>query len=631
MSLGPVVHAEGPVRVLLVDDDPETVADTVPALEACDRLEVSAVDDPVAALEAHAESPFDCIVTEFEFDGSTGFDALLRLRELPNPPPVILFTRLDSVDVVREAFDAGVADVVEKPPTEAQLAVLAYRISKAVAAARQSTELDELHAWVRVIADQSLVGLYVIRDGRIEFVNEYLSNLLGYDTDEVVGRPITDFIVEQDRAIVDESLKSREHGSVESMSYTVRVSDRTGGQTTLEITGQRTVVDGESVVVGTAMDVTARLESERLLRRSERLTRQIISSLPDMVFISEPTELDIVYINDQFESVWGRDVSLLYEDPRSFLELVHVDDRDQLRRAIDEMFADIRDGGVDKQYEYEYEFRFIPEGSETIRWANARAVPLLDENGDVTNILGVMSDLTERISHERELAQQNARLDAFARVLSHDIRGPLSVAQGRLELARELDDGSHLDYVERAHQRITDVVEDVLSLARDGRSILDAEEVSLADAAATAWEMCSPNAGHVRCEVGELPVVEADESRATRLFENLFRNALQHGRSDPDDASTASDDSELVIRVGALPSHRGFFVEDNGPGIPASIRDHVFDSGFSTKDGDGNGLGLGIVRQIVDSHGWVIRVVDGGSGARFEVLFDPVGEAGATD
>ncbi|RDZ42985.1 hybrid sensor histidine kinase/response regulator [Haloferax sp. Atlit-19N] len=629
MSLGSVVRAEGQVRVLIVDDDPETAADTVSVLDGCDSLDVAAVDDPIAALDAHAESPFDCIVTEFEFDGTAGLDTLLRVRESPNPPPVILFTRLDSEDVVHEAFAAGVADVVDKRSTDVKLAVLAHRISNAVVAARQSAELDELYAWLRVIAEQSLVGLYVIRDGRIEFVNEYLSNLLGYDTDEVVGRPITDFIVEEDRAIVDESLRNRDHGSVESMSYTVRVSDRTDELTTLEITGQRAAVDGEPVVVGTAMDVTARLESERLLRRSERLTRQIISSLPDMVFISEPTELDVVYINDQFESVWGRDVSLLYENPHSFLELVHVDDRDQLRRAIDEMFVDIRDGAVDEQYEFE--FRFIPEGSETIRWANARAVPLLDENGDVTNILGVMSDLTERISHERELAQQNARLDAFARVLSHDIRGPLSVAQGRLELARELDDGSHLDYVERAHQRITDVVEDVLSLARDGRSVLDAEEVSLADAAATAWEMCSPNAGHVRCEVGELPVVEADESRATRLFENLFRNALQHGQSDRDDASTASDDSELVIRVGALPSHRGFFVEDNGPGIPASIRDHVFDSGFSTKDGDGNGLGLGIVRQIVDSHGWIIRVANGGSGARFEVLFDPVGEAGATD
>ncbi|WP_239638495.1 hybrid sensor histidine kinase/response regulator [Haloferax volcanii] len=629
MSLGSVVRAEGPVRVLLVDDT-ESAADTMSALSGCDRLDVAAVDAPTAAVDAHAESPFDCIVTEFEFDGTGGLDALLRVRELPNPPPVILFTRLDSEETVREAVAAGVADVVDKRPTDAQIAVLAHRISKAVAAARQSTELDELHAWLRVVAEQSLVGLYVIRDGRVAFVNEYLSNLLGYDTDEVVGRPITEFVVEEDRTIVEESLRNRSHGSVESMSYTVRVRDYADELTALEITGQRTTVDGEPVVVGTAMDVTARLESERLLRRSERLTSQIISSLPDMVFISEPTEFDIVYINDQFESVWGRDVSLLYDDPNSFLDLIHVDDRDQLTRAIDEMFVDIRDGAVDDQYEYE--FRFVPEGSERIHWATARAVPLLGENGDVTNILGVISDLTERISHERELAQQNARLDAFARVLSHDIRGPLAVAQGRLELARELDDDSHLDHVERAHRRITDVVEDVLSLARDERSVLDATEVSLADAAATGWEMCSSNADHVRCEIGELPVVEADESRTTRLFENLFRNALQHARNGRAGAADRGDEpTDLVIRVGALPSRRGFFVEDNGPGIPASIRDRVFDAGFSTKDGDGNGLGLGIVRQIADSHGWAVRVVDGAAGARFEVLFNPVGEAGAAE
>jgi len=628
MSLGPVARVEGSVRVLIVDDDPETAAGTVSALDEYDSLDATAVADPTAALDAHAGSPFDCIVTEFEFGGTAGLDTLLRVRDSANPPPVILYTRLDSEDVVDEAFAAGVSDVVDKRPADTQTAVLAHRVSNAVVAARQSTELGELHAWVRLIDDQSLVGLYVIRDGLVEFVNQYLSNLLGYDTDEVVGRPITDFIVEEDRAIVDESLKDRFHGSVESMSYTVRVRNRDGELTALEITGQRTTVDGDPVVVGTAMDVTARLESERLLRRSERLTRQIISSLPDMVFISEPTEFDVVYINDQFEDIWGRDVSLLYDDPRSFLDLIHVDDRDQLTRAIDELFADIRDGVADEQYEFE--FRFVPEGGDTIRWAHARAVPLLDENGDVTNVLGVMSDLTERISHERELAQQNARLDAFARVLSHDIRGPLAVAQGRLELARELDDDSHLDHVERAHRRITDVVEDVLSLARDEHSVLDASAVPLADSAATAWDMCSSNAGDVRCEIGELPVVEADESRTTRLFENLFRNALQHARSGRAAATDRGDDSELVIRVGALPSHRGFFVEDNGPGIPSSIRDRVFDSGFSTKGDDGTGLGLDIVRQIVDSHGWVVRVADSGAGARFEVLFDPVGEAGAT-
>ncbi|TVT88219.1 PAS domain S-box protein, partial [Haloferax volcanii] len=290
---------------MLLVDDTESAADTMSALSGCDRLDVAAVDAPTAAVDAHAESPFDCIVTEFEFDGTGGLDALLRVRELPNPPPVILFTRLDSEETVREAVAAGVADVVDKRPTDAQIAVLAHRISKAVAAARQSTELDELHAWLRVVAEQSLVGLYVIRDGRVAFVNEYLSNLLGYDTDEVVGRPITEFVVEEDRAIVEESLRNRSHGSVESMSYTVRVRDYADELTALEITGQRTTVDGEPVVVGTAMDVTARLESERLLRRSERLTSQIISSLPDMVFISEPTEFDIVYINDQFESVWG--------------------------------------------------------------------------------------------------------------------------------------------------------------------------------------------------------------------------------------------------------------------------------------------------------------------------------------
>jgi signal transduction histidine kinase len=98
----------------------------------------------------------------------------------------------------------------------------------------------------------------------------------------------------------------------------------------------------------------------------------------------------------------------------------------------------------------------------------------------------------------------------------------------------------------------------------------------------------------------------ADPDRLQQLFENLFRNAVEH----------AGDD--VTIRVGALDGD-GFYIEDDGPGIPEDKREKVFDSGFTTNR-DGTGFGLAIVMEIVEAHGWQISVTEGDTGgARFEV------------
>jgi signal transduction histidine kinase len=97
----------------------------------------------------------------------------------------------------------------------------------------------------------------------------------------------------------------------------------------------------------------------------------------------------------------------------------------------------------------------------------------------------------------------------------------------------------------------------------------------------------------------------ADHGRLRQLLENLFRNAVDHGGED------------VAITVGEL--EQGFYVADDGPGISPDNRDNVFESGYSTSE-DGNGLGLQIVKQIVDGHDWDITVTESKEGgARFEI------------
>jgi signal transduction histidine kinase len=201
------------------------------------------------------------------------------------------------------------------------------------------------------------------------------------------------------------------------------------------------------------------------------------------------------------------------------------------------------------------------------------------------------------------LRDQRDRLEEFASVISHDLRNPLNVAEGRIELAQEECESEHLDDVESALERSQALIDNLLTLAREGNRVDDIEVVDLGTLTENCWRNVATGGATVSVDVDR--TVRADQSRLQQLIENLYRNAVEHGGDD------------VTVTVGALPD--GFYVEDDGPGIPADERDDVFDAGYSTTEG-GTGFGLSIVKEIADAHGWDMRVTESSDGgARFEI------------
>lgn len=231
----------------------------------------------------------------------------------------------------------------------------------------------------------------------------------------------------------------------------------------------------------------------------------------------------------------------------------------------------------------------------------------------------VLLDVTETERHRQALARQNERLERFGSAVSHDLRNPLNAANVQLQVAREQLDGEnrHLAAVADEQARMEAMIEDLLTLAREGRDIGATEPISLAALASECWARV--DAGGEGCDLevdGDLRF-EADPERLRQVLENLFRNAIEHGV--PDDGADGSGQAALTVRVGPLEDGEGFYVADDGAGIPEGRRDRVFETGHTTADG-GTGFGLAIVREIVTAHGWDIRVVESESGgARFEV------------
>ncbi|WP_232703192.1 sensor histidine kinase [Halobacterium wangiae] len=217
----------------------------------------------------------------------------------------------------------------------------------------------------------------------------------------------------------------------------------------------------------------------------------------------------------------------------------------------------------------------------------------------------LFSDVTRSERHRRELERQNERLGQFAGIISHDLRNPLNVAAGHVELAREECASEHLDTVANAHERMEALIEDVLALARQGDTIGETESCDLRDLAETSWR--NVETVDATLAVASDLRLDADPDRTVQLLENLFRNAIEH----------AGDD--VTVTVGALDDDRGFYVEDDGPGIPAADRESVFEPGHTTTD-HGTGFGLAIVAEIADAHGWRVAAVEReAGGARFEV------------
>ncbi|MDS0299200.1 response regulator [Halogeometricum sp. S1BR25-6] len=245
----------------------------------------------------------------------------------------------------------------------------------------------------------------------------------------------------------------------------------------------------------------------------------------------------------------------------------------------------------------------------------------------------VSSELQRQRANER-LQRQNGRLERFASIVSHDLRNPLSVAMGSVELAEQTEDLDHLAPARRSLKRMNGLIDDLLMLARSGDVIDDLSAVELASVVEQSWMNVPTADATLRVETEQ--TVRADGTRLRQLFENLVRNAVEHGarqasgRSAPGDSvehgstssETASHEAEsggrsVTVTVGDLPD--GFYVADDGPGIPPENRDRVFEHGYST-DRDGTGYGLAIVREIADAHGWEIRVTESAEGgARFDI------------
>ncbi|GGM67719.1 PAS domain S-box-containing protein [Halarchaeum rubridurum] len=352
-----------------------------------------------------------------------------------------------------------------------------------------------------------------------------------------------------------------------------------------------------------ARKITTSVEHRRAQReaeRTDRRLREIVSVTEQVLWVFSADWSELQFINDRHEALFGQSTETLRDDPASFLERVHDDDAERVQVAMEHA-----SGGEPQVVEYRV------EKSDAVQlWVESRCRPIRDDDGDVVSIVGLSRDVTDRKVYQHELVEKVDQLEEFAGTVAHDLRNPLNVADGNVRLVADEHDHERLWTALDALGRMDALVEDLLERAREGERVGERQCAEFAELITGSYE--NVHAPGSSLDVTGSIALDCDVTRVMEAFENLIRNAVEHGSSD------------VTITAGVLADDRGVYVEDDGPGIPASERERVFEKGYTTAK-TGSGFGLAIVERIVDGHGWSLDVREGtDGGARFEIV---VGDA----
>ncbi|MFT4923072.1 MAG: PAS domain S-box-containing protein [Haloarculaceae archaeon] len=581
--------AQENILILHVDDDPDFRDLTKRLLElADDRFTVETAATAGDGLD-QLDHEFDCIVSDYEMEGMNGIEFLSTVRADYANLPFILYTGKGSEGVASDAISAGVTDYFRKRSESEQYELLAARISTAVGQYRAERQLERQNDLFEKAQNLAQVGAweYDIQAEELYWTDE-VAKIHGFSPPyhPSLGEAFEFYHPDDRPAVRDAFERARTEG--ESYDLTVRLLPESGDQRWVRTRGEPQF-DGDELVRirGSFRDITDQKQRANELRRYEA----IVEALDDAVYAVDENGT-VEYVNERYTEMKNAEREAIIGT--SIRQWVGNEEGDRIYSLVDELERGERDVAV-----VEYEFQ-TADGQAIP--AEVRFTTLEFPDGQHGRV-GVIRDIAERKERERELQRQNERLDEFVSVVSHDLRNPLNVAETSLELVEETSESPHLDRVAGAIDRSQALIDDLLTLARSDHGTDRIEPVALADVAELSWQTAETKAATLTVDTTQ--TIRADRRRLQQLFENLYRNAVEHGGDD------------VTVHVGEMGS--GFFLADTGPGVPEAERADIFEVGYSTA-AHGTGLGLRIVEQIAEAHGWEIAVTeDERGGARFEI------------
>jgi two-component system, cell cycle sensor histidine kinase and response regulator CckA len=616
------------LRVLYAEADDKQLEPTLRHLQA-PHFNVEVVGSVAEVLrrlptEPSEGAPWDVLLVDYS-PGSSTLEALkvLRVDRRLDIPAVLLVPR-GSEEVALLALRLGAAAYLIKEANDLYgLPATLEAAHRSMLFAREQASLRDSQARLAGIVDAAMDAVVTIdAEQRIVQFNPAAEAMFRCARSEAMGQSIERFIPERFEGGVRQHVSAVVPSGVSSRAArlgTIVGRRADGVEFPLEATISKVCVAGQDLFTAVLRDITERTLDMERLRESELRFRQLAENILEVFWMTDPASGQVLYLSPAYERVWGRNPESVYADSRAWLEAIHVDDRPGLLAALKRQ----------NEKGYDEEYRIVrPDGS--MRWIHDRAFLVRRDTGEISRVVGVAEDITERKSAEARRSElefqlrHSQKMEAVGRLaggVAHDFNNMLTVILGYLDLmlisASSIDPvRENLIEIQKAAQRSAEITRQLLAFSR--RQTITPRVLDLNAQIAGVERL-------LRRAVGENIIldfalaeglwhVKMDPTQIDQVLANLAVNARDAmpngGRLTIESSNVTLDADYCRLNTEASPGdHVLLAVRDSGCGMNEETLERALEPFFTTKpEGMGTGLGLSMVYGIVRQNGGSLAI-----------------------
>ena len=477
-------------------------------------------------------------------------------------------------------------------------------VSRAEATELQVRDLFSNHPKPMWVYDRETLGLVAVNEAAVQYY--------GYSHDALLAMNLADLCLAEDIAPLHALMQGAQEGPCDI--GVARHRKKSGDVVFVHLTAHPVEFMQHKAQMVMAIDVTVDILSKHALERQEAQFRQLHQSLASVLWMASADGRTLFYVSPALVRVYGLTPEALRASPDLWLQAVHPEDADIARASA----ARLQAAG-----ESSCEYRIRTPSGQT-KWVSDRKRLIVDTQGLVTMMGGILEDITVEKAHEAlraahhveleklvagrtaELVRVNAELEAFARTIAHDLKAPLLSVVGFTQLLQKRyaealkEDGARLTArIERSAQQMASLVNDLLALSRVSTTVLTIEAVDLIPMAREILEALREQEPHrqVRFESPQALQVCADPGLMRPLLANLLGNAWKF--------TGKRDDACIALRLDVQASEALVCVQDNGAGFDARHAEQLFQPFqrfHSLSEFSGTGIGLTTCERIIRRH-----------------------------